>query len=330
MKAVVSERYGSPDVLELREIPRPTPKDDEILIKVYATGVNAFDWHLLRGDPFVARFMGIGLLRPKHQILGADTAGRVEAVGQSVTDFKPGDAVFGDLSAAGIGGFAEYTTASARMVARKPERLSFAEAAAVPMAGVTALQALRDAGRLEPGQRVLIHGSSGGVGTFAVQIAKAMAAEVTAVCSTAKVDLARKLGADHVIDYTKEDFARQGKQYDLILGVNGDRSLSDYEKALTPTGKYVMVGGSTSQIFQAALFGSFRTKKGGRSFRALEARPGRADLETLSTLIESGEVAPVMDRCYPLEQTAEAIRYVEGKHATGKVVIVVRPEETAA
>ena len=214
-------------------------------------------------------------------------------------------------------------------MAFKPKQLSFEQAAAVPMAAVTALQGLRDEGRLQAGQKVLIHGASGGVGTFAVQIAKALGAEVTAVCSTSKVDQARRLGADHVIDYTREDFAVAGQQYDLILGVNGDRSLGDYEKALTPTGIYVMAGGSTSQIFSAALLGSFKSKAGGKTFKTVSAKPNRADLEVMVKLIEAGKVMPVMDRCYPLEETADAIRYVEGKHAQGKVVVVVVPGDSA-
>lgn len=322
MKAIVNERYGSPDVLELREVPRPVPGEGEVLIRIHAASVNAYDWHLLRAEPFIARF-AMGFFKPKHTILGADVAGTVEAVGPNVTRFKPGDDVFGDLSACGNGGFAEYVTAPAEAMALKPAGLSFEEAAAIPMAALTALQGLRDEGRLQPGQKVLIHGASGGVGTFAVQIAKVLGAEVTAVCSTAKVDQARALGADHVIDYKREDFARNGQQYDLILGVNGDRSLSDYERALTPTGRYVMAGGTNKQIFQAVLFSSLRSKSGGKTFGGVSAKPNAADLEVMKEFIDAGRVRPVIDRCYPLAETAEAIRYVDAGHAKGKVIITM-------
>ncbi len=322
MKAIIHTTYGSLDVLRLVEMERPTPAAEKVLIRIHAASVNAYDWHLLRADPFLVR-LSMGFFRPKNPMLGADVAGRVEAVGEHVTQFKPGDEVYGDLAACGSGGFAEYVAAPEKYVARKPASLSFEEAAAVPMAAVTALQGLRDVGGVEPGQRVLINGASGGVGTFAVQLAKALGAEVTAVCSTSKVDLARSLGADHVIDYTQEDFTRNGRQYDLVLAVNGDRSLADYERALTPTGVYAMAGGSNSQIFQALLRGPLKSRRGGKAFKTVSAKPNQADLDVLTGLIESGRVRPVVDRCYPLDETAEAIRYVEAGHARGKVVITV-------
>ena len=237
MKAIVNTQYGSPDVLQLKEVAKPTPKDDEVLVKVYAVSVNAADLHLLRADPFLIR-LSSGLLKPKNTILGSDIAGRVEAVGSNAKQFKSGDEVFGDISACGWGGFAEYVAVPENAFALKLTNLSFEEAAAVPMAAVTALQGIRYAGQIRPGQKVLINGASGGVGTFAVQLAKSSGAEVTAVCSTRNLEMARSIGADHVIDYTKEDFSKNGKKYDLILATNGDRSISDYRRALSPKGIY--------------------------------------------------------------------------------------------
>jgi NADPH:quinone reductase-like Zn-dependent oxidoreductase len=273
---------------------------------------------LLRADPFIARF-SFGLLKPKKTILGADMAGHIEAVGKNVTAFKPGDAVL----ASDLGGLAEYVCVPAKAVVLKPANLSFEQAAAVPTAALTALQGLRDVGKVQAGQQVLIHGASGGVGTFAVQIAKVLGAEVTAVCSTAKVDMARQLGADHVIDYTREDFSRNGKQYDLILAANGNRSVSDYLRALTPTGSYVLAGGTNSQLFQTLLLAQLKSKAGGKSVRFFVANTNQADLLYLKEMIEAGKLMPVMDRCYPLNQTAEAMRYLEAGHAKGKIVICV-------
>ena len=238
MKAIVYTEYGSPDVLHLKDVEKPVPADDEVLVKVHAVSVNAADLHLLRADPFLIR-LSSGFLKPKHTILGSDIAGRVEAVGSNVTQFKPGDEVFGDISACGWGGFAEYVCVRENALVLKPTNLSFEQAAAVPMAAVTALQGIRHAGQIRPGQKALINGASGGVGTFAVQLAKSFGAEVTAVCSTRNLETARSIGADHVIDYTKEDFATNGQQYDLILAANGDRSISDYKRALSPKGVYV-------------------------------------------------------------------------------------------
>ena len=323
MKAIVYTEYGSPDVLQLKEIAKPTPKDNEVLVKVYAVSVNAADLHLLRADPFLIR-LSSGLLKPKNQILGSDIAGRVEAVGKSVKQFKPGDEVFGDISADGWGGFAEYVCVHENALALKPSNLSFEEAAAVPMAAVTALQGIRYAGQIRPGQKVLIHGASGGVGTFALQLAKSFGAEVTAVCSTRNLDMARSIGADHVIDYTREDFARNGKQYDLILATNGDRSISDYRRALSPKGIYVQTGGSMRQMTQAMLQGPWISKTGSQKMGNMGvAKPNQNDLVMIKELLEAGKVKPVVDRCYPLAETAEAIRYFEEGHAQGKVVITV-------
>lgn len=322
MKAIVSAKYGSPDVLEFKEVAKPTPQDDEVLVKIYAAGVNAADWRWLRGDPLVGRFM-YGLLAPKNPILGADIAGVVEAVGQNVTAFHPGEAVFGDLSAVGFGGFAEYVCARADALARKPVNLTFEQAAAVPMAAVTALQGLRTTGKIQPGQKVLVNGASGGVGTFAVQLAKSFGAEVTAVVSTRNVAQARSLGADHVIDYTQEDFTLNGQQYDLILAANGYQSISAYKRALSPTGMYVMTGGSNAQMFQAMLLGPWLFRSGDQKMGNGGAGPNQKDLAYLRDLLAAGKVVPVIDRCYPLSQVPDAIRYVEEGHARGKVIITI-------
>jgi NADPH:quinone reductase-like Zn-dependent oxidoreductase len=320
MKAIFATKYGSPDVLELREVEKPTPKVNEVLVKIEAAAVNAGDWHLLRADPFLIRLM-YGLLAPKHPILGSDMAGRVEAVGRDVTQFKPGDEVFGDLSGSGFGAFAEFAAVPESRLARKPARLSFEEAAAVPVAAVTALQGLRDKGQIGPGKKVLINGASGGVGTFAVQIAKAFGAEVTGVCSTGKMEMVRSLGADHVIDYTQEDFTQNGQRYDLILAANGFQPLSAYERALSPQGIYVMSGGAMAQMFQAMLLGPLKSKKGGKQMGNLLVKPTQADLLFMKDLLETGKVVPVIDSRYPLSQVPDAIRYLEAGHAKGKVVI---------
>lgn len=322
MKAITYTQYGSPDVLQFKEAPQPSPKEAEVLIKVHAVSINAADWHLMRADPFPVRF-AFGLFKPKIQILGADVAGEVEAVGKNVTQFKIGDAVFGDLSGCGFGGFAEYVCAPETVLALKPANLSFEEAAALPMASITALQGLRDIGRIKAGQKVLIYGASGGVGTFAVQIAKSFGAEVTAVCSTSKVDMVRALGADHVIDYTREDFTQNGQQYDLIFAANGNRSLADYEKALAPTGTYVMSGGASSQMFEAMLKGPLRSKAGGKSIKNFIAKPNQVDLNAMKGLVEAGQVKPVIDKRYPLMETPSAMRYLEEGHARGKIVVTV-------
>ena len=323
MKAVVYTEYGPPEVLLLKEVDKPVPKDDEVLVQVHAASVNAADWRLMRADPFLARLYA-GLLKPtRFQILGTDIAGRVEAVGRNVRQFQPGDEVFGNTFASDFGGFAEYKCARESELALKPSNLSFEEAAAVPLAAMTALHGLRDTGQIRPGQKVLVNGASGGVGTFAVQIAKYFGAEVTAVCSTGKVDMARSLGADHVIDYTQEDFTRSGRQYDLILAVNGFHSIFDYRRALSPHGIYVMAGGNTAQLFQAPLLGPLISMAGSKKMGDLTWTPNQKDLLFLKELLESGKIKPVIDRRYPLSEVPEAIRYVETGHAKGKVVITV-------
>ena len=329
MKAIVYTKYGAPDVLELKEVEKPTPKDHEVLVKVHAVSANAADLHLLRGDPFLLRLVS-GLLKPKNTILGADIAGRVEAVGKNVKEFQPGDEVFGDISACGWGGFAEYVCARENALVLKPACLTFEQAAAVPMAAVTALQGLRHKRQIQPGQKVLINGASGGVGTFAVQIAKSFGAEVTAVCSTRNVAMARSLGADHVIDYTQEDFTKNGQRYDLILAVNGYQSISDYQRALSPAGMYVMSGGSGAQMSQAMLLGPWISMTGSKKMGNLLAKPNQKDLVFVKELLEAGKVVPVIDRRYTLSEVPEAIRYLEEGHAKGKVVITLEQNNKTA
>jgi len=323
MKAIVYHKYGSPDVLKLEEIQKPTPRDDEVLIKVHAASANAADWHILRGKPFLVRLMGIGLLKPKNKILGADIAGRIEAVGRNVKQFQPGDEVFGDISDCGWGGFAEYVCVSEDALVLKPASMTFEEATAVPLAAVTALQGLRDKGQIQPGQKVLINGASGGVGTFAVQIAKSFGAEVTGVCSTSKLDMVRSIGADQVIDYTQEDFTKNGQRYDLILAANGYHSIWDYKRALRPKGIYVAAGGSMAQIFQAMLLGPWISMTGSKKMGNFITKPNKKDLVFMKELLEAGKVVPVIDRRYPLSEVAEALRYLEEGHARGKVVITM-------
>ena len=326
MKAIVATKYGPPDVLNLEEVENPAPKEDDVLVKVHAASVNAGDWHLLRADPFLTR-LAFGLLKPKHKVLGADVAGRVEAVGKNVTQFRPGDEVFGDLFGCGFGGFAEYVCATEDALALKPADTSFEEAAAVPSAAATALQGLRDKGQIQQGQKVLINGASGGVGAFAVQIAKSFGAEVTGVCSTSKLDMVRSIGADHVIDYTQEDFNKNGQRYDLILAANGYHSISGYRRALSPKGIYVMSGGSGAQMFQAMLLGPVISMTGNKKMGNLLKKSNKRDLVVLKDLLEAGKITPVIDRTYPLSEVPEAIRYLESGHARGKVVIRMPGEE---
>lgn len=322
MKAVVYTEYGSPDVLRMEEIEGPVPKDDEVLVKVYAASVNSADWHYLRGDPSFMR-LGIGLLKPKQHILGSDIAGRVEAVGSSVRQFKPGNEVFGDISSCGMGGFAEYACAHEDALMLKPSGVSFEEAAAVPMASVTALHGLRDQGGIQAGQKVLINGASGGVGMFAVQIAKSFGAEVTGVCSTGKLDMLSSIGADHVIDYTRENFTKNGQSYDLILAANGYHSIWAYRRSLTPRGVYVESGGSMRQIIEAAFLGPLVSMCGSKKMGTFISKSNKEHLAFVTGLLESGKVKPVIDACYPLSETAEAFRYFEDEHPRGKVVITV-------
>ena len=319
MKAIVYTKYGSPDVLQLKHVEQPTPKDDEVLIKIRAASVNAYDWHFLTADIFLIRLMGGGLFKPKDSRLGADVAGWIETVGRNVKQFQPGDEVFGMVK----GGFAEYASAPESALWLKPVNTSFDEAAAIPMAAITALQGLRDEGHIQAGQKVLINGASGGVGTFAVQIAKSFDTEVTAVCSTRNLEQARSIGVDHVIDYTKEDFTKNGQQYDLVFAANGYHSLSDYKRALTPKGIYVMAGGTMAQIFQSMLMGSMMSETGGRKMGGVSAKESQNDLVYIKELFEAGKVKSVIDRRYPLSEAAEALRYLGEGHARGKIVITL-------
>ena len=321
MKAIVYHTYGSPDVLKLADVAKPAPGDDEVLIKVHAAALNSWDWDRLTGKPYVYRLL-FGLLKPKLPILGADVAGTVEAVGRNVQQFQPGDAVFGDLCEGGWGGLAEYVCARETALTLKPAGMTFEQAAAIPQAGVLALQGLRDKRPVQPGQKVLINGAGGGVGTFAVQMAKSFGAEVTGVDSPAKLEMLRSLGADHVIDYTQEDYTQTDRQYDLIVDVVARRSISDYKRALTPQGTFVVIGGSIATILQTATLGTWYSKSGGKQMSLLMHRPNK-DLASIIALFESGQVVPVIDKCYSLPEAAEAIRYLGAGHAKGKVVITV-------
>lgn len=319
MKAIASRCYGSPDILTLEDIEKPTPSSEEVLVKVHAAAVNPYDWHGMRGSPYFMR-LGTGIGSPKNTRIGADFAGTVEAVGESVTEFKPGDEVFGGAA----GAFAEYVVARKNRIARKPENVSFEQAASLPIAAITALQALRDKGQLQPGQKVLINGASGGVGTFAVQIAKSMGAEVHGVCSTRNVDMVRSLGADHVFDYTKEDYTQSGQQFDLIVDMVGNRSLSANRNVLTPEGRFVIVGGAKGDWLgplmgpiKALLMSPFVDQEMGMMI----ARMDGDDLAELAALMERGELASAIDRRYPLSEVADAIRYSEEGHARGKIII---------
>ena len=322
MKAIVIEKYGSPDVLQFKEVEMPTPNDNQVLVRVQAASANPLDWHLMRGEPFIARLMGTGLLKPKSSKVGADVAGRVEAVGKDVTQFKTGDEVFGTCN----GSFAEYACAREGRLALKPANVSFEEAAAIPVAATTALQGLRNKGQIQPGQKVLVNGASGGVGTFAVQIAKSYGTEVTGVCSTRNLDLVRKIGADHVVDYTQEDFTKNEQQrYDLIFDAVGNRSVSDYKRALKPGGTCAVAGfSSMPRMFEHSALGPLRSKTGNKKVGGMGmAKINQNDLVFLKQLVETQKVRPVIDRHYRLSETADAIRYLEAGHAQGKVVISV-------
>ncbi len=326
MKAIVFTQYGPPDGLELKEVPRPTAKDDELLIRVHASSINSWDWEFLNGTPFVNRLM-FGLLKPKpgKQILGADIAGTVEAIGRHVTRFQPGDEVFGDLWS-NWGGFAEYVCANETALQLKPANSTFVEAAAVPQAGVLALQGLRKAGQIQPGQKVLINGAGGGVGTFAIQLAKLSGAEVTGVDASHKLNVVRSLGADHVIDYTQEDFTKTGKRYDLIIDCQNFRSMIDNRHALEPEGTYAMVGGSIPRVYQLwflSFIGSLTRED--RNLRLVAEGPNKG-LADLKELMETGKLIPVIDRTYQLSEVPEALRYFGEGHHKGKIVItVLRP-----
>ena len=324
MNAIVYTHYGSPDVLQFTDVAKPTPTATEVLIKIHAASANPADWHLMRAEPFLARFAN-GLLKPNNTKLGADVAGRIAAVGSNVTQFHVGDAVFGCLPLNALGSFAEYVCAAEALVALKPANLTFEQAAAVPLAAFTALQGLRNAGQIQPGQTVLINGASGGVGTFAVQLAKSFGTEVTGVCSTRNVDLVRSIGADHVIDYTQADFTNTGQRYDLIFDAVGNRSVAAYQRALSPHGRCAVAGFTTlSRLFQVLVLGAWASRTGRQHIGMMEtAKPNQHDLAFLKALLEAGTVVPVIDRRYPLSELADAIRYLEEGHARGKVVITV-------
>ena len=324
MKAIVQDRYGSADVLELREIDKPVLKDGEVLVRVHAAGVDPGVWHLMTGMPYLIRVMGYGLRAPKERVRGRDMAGIVEAVGANVTGIKPGDEVFGTSE----GSFADYASARPDRIASKPRNLTFEQAATVPISAQTAFQALRDVGQVRSGQSVLIIGAAGGVGSFAVQLAKAFGAHVTGVCSTTKADLVRSIGADQVIDYTRDEFADGTHQYDLIIDTAGNRSLSHLRRALAPQGTLVIVGGEGGGPWVGLLSRMIRTPMLApfvrpQKLRVLSSTERKEDLEVLRGLIETGKVIPVIDRTYPLSDVPEAIRYLEKGHAKGKVVITV-------
>jgi NADPH:quinone reductase-like Zn-dependent oxidoreductase len=325
MKAIVYTKYGSPDVLHLKEVEKPGPQDNEALIKVQAASANPADWHTMRATPFLARLVN-GFFKPKNPRLGADVAGRVEAVGRNVTQLQVGDEVFGCMSLNEMSSFAEYVSANKdAALALKPANLTFEQAAAVPLAAFTALQGLRDKGQIHSGQTVLINGASGGVGTFAVQIAKSFGAEVTGVCSTRNLEMVCSIGADHVIDYTREDFTNNGQQYDLIYCAVGNRSISDYQRALKPQGVCVIAGFTSLRLlFEHMILGPRRSKAGGKQVGLMPTmKPNKKDLVFVKELLETGKVKPVIDRCYPLAEVPEALRYLEEGHARGKVVITV-------
>jgi NADPH:quinone reductase-like Zn-dependent oxidoreductase len=328
MKAVVYYNYGSPEVLQLEEIEKPVPNDNQVLVKIRAVSINPYDWHFMEGVPYIARVLGFGALKPTSPRLGVDFAGIVEAVGKNVTQFKPGDEVFGGKG----GAFAEYVVISEKFLVMKPTNITFEEAGAVQIAGLTALQGLRDKGKVQPGEKVLINGASGGVGTFAVQIAKTLGAQVTGVCSTRNVELVRSLGADHVIDYTKEDFTRSGQRYDVVIDNVGNRSLSESRRVLTPNGKYVMIGGGGvndkrwtgpfGKVIKTLLLKPFIRQE--MSMMLSEVK--KEDLNLLADLMQSGKVTPVIDKTYPFSEIREAMRYVETGRARGKVAVTLNDE----
>jgi NADPH:quinone reductase-like Zn-dependent oxidoreductase len=321
MKAIVYTKYGPPDLLELKEVEKPIPRDDQVLVKVQAASINALDYRRFEKPSNLGRWMDEVFLKAINKVLGADIAGQVEAVGAAVTQFKPGDEVFG-VSAGSAGGFAEYACAAENNLVLKPENISFEAAAAVPVAAITALQGLRDNGQIQPGKKVLIYGASGGVGTFAVQIAKSYAAEVTAVCSTRNLDMARSIGAVQVIDYTKEDFTNNGQRYDLIIAVNGYHSIVHYRRALSPAGIYVALGGSMPQILQGMALGPLVSRLGRKKMGWMGiAKVNQSDLLCMKELLATGKIVPVIDRSYPLYETPKAIHYLVKEHAQGKVVI---------
>ena len=326
MKAIVRSRYGSPDVLELREIAKPVVKDDEVLVRVRASSLNTADIDYLRGRPTFARITPrlYGLRAPTNSVLGLNVAGQVEAVGKDVTGLRPGDQVFGDMTEHGFGAFAQYVSAAERAFATLPAGVTYEESATLPHAAVLALQSLRSGRKIQPGHRVLINGASGSVGPFAVQIAKALGAEVTGVCSTAKMEMVQSAGADHVIDYTHEDFTRNGQRYDRIIDIAGSRSILACRRALRPHGTYLWVGGPTSSLLQAVVLGPLISLVANRSIGMLPWKPFlKADVAALKKLVDAGVVRPVINRRYPLSEVADALRYLEAGNASGKIVITM-------
>jgi NADPH:quinone reductase-like Zn-dependent oxidoreductase len=324
MKAILCTEYGSPDLLQLKEVPKPIPDDDKVLVKVHAASLNAADVETLRGD-FIVRIAAPR--KPMYKILGSDIAGRVEAVGSNITQFQPGDEVWGDLSFPhGLGAFAEYVCATENALALKPASMTFEEAAAYPQAAMVALQSLRDKGQIRPGHKVLINGAGGGMGTFAIQLAKHFGAEVTGVDNTRKLDLMHSIGADHVIDYTQEDYTKSGQRYDLILDVAAYRSVFDYSRALSPGGTFMIVGGAFSTLLQVVVLGTLMSRFGSKRIGINAWEPNkREDLAFLAELFEAGKVVPVIDRRCPLSEVPKALRYLEEGRALGKVVITMEP-----
>jgi NADPH:quinone reductase-like Zn-dependent oxidoreductase len=324
MRAIAQSQYGPPDVLQLTEIERPTVGDNDVLVQVYASAVHAGDWHLMRGEPWLVRLIFGGILKPKIKILGCDVAGRVAAVGSAITQFNVGDEVLGELSGCGFGAFAEYVCASEAALVLKPAALTFEQAATVPSSALAAFQGLRDLGQIQSGQRVLINGAASGVGSFAVQMAKVWGAEVTGVCGPQKIETVRSLGADHVIDYTQADFTQNRHSYDLILDIAAYRSVLICQRALTPVGTYVLVGGSIARLFQTMLLlGPWISKTSRRRVCVLSSQPNQADLLAICDLLARGQIVPLIDRCYSLSEVPEAIRYLEARQAQGKVAIKV-------
>jgi NADPH:quinone reductase-like Zn-dependent oxidoreductase len=323
MRAIIYNHYGTPDAFQLADVPQPVVRDNEVLVKIHASSINSWDWDLLKGNPFLVRVIG-GLFSPRHKILGADIAGVVEKVGNNVRDFKPGDHVFGDIAGAGFGGFAEYVAVPEKLLTLKSPAMSFEQAASLPQAWFLALQGLRYGGEIQAGQQLLINGAAGGVGTLALQYAKLCGAVVTCVDRSEKFDLLRSLGADHLIDYTKEDYTRNGKQYDLVLDVIAHRSLSDYKRALKPGGTFSMIGGSMGNLLlQLMVFGPIHSRLANKKLGIMGYRPNRNDLEYINRLFEEGKILPVIDRSYPLEQVADAFRYFGTGSVQGKIVITI-------
>jgi NADPH:quinone reductase-like Zn-dependent oxidoreductase len=321
MQAIIHTRYGDPEeVLELSEVEKPFPKDNEVLVKVHAASLNAIDKIVVGGKSFFIRLTTRGLRKPSHKILGDDIAGKVESIGKNVTKFKPGDEVFGTSN---WGAFAEYRCVPENRIIHKPTNISFEEAAAVPIAAIAALKALRDHGKIQQGQKVLINGASGGTGTFGIQIAKAFETEVTGVCSTSKMDMVKSIGADHVIDYTQEDFTKSEENYDLIVDFAAYRSIRDYKRILNPKGRYVCIGGSMARFFQALLIGPLISIIGNKKLMARIPIPKEKDFVQIKEFLETGKVVPVVDKCYPLNKTGEAIQYLIDGHAQGKIVITI-------